>query len=134
MPAMLCCGPSCSGEGESPALAFLDLQQAVGEAAALALAQLGLDAQRLGQREEARVVRGAHGGSGEHAQLGALDGAEGAVRGTQHGQRAGLQGRNGQRQELDRAAVGGRELRGEIGGARGAERAGAPGRAEWARS
>ena len=85
--------PVVQRECEAPALALLDAQQAVGEAAALALAQLGLDAQRLGEREQARVVRRAHGGGGEHAQLRALDGAEGAVGAAQHGQRAGLQRR-----------------------------------------
>ena len=43
--------PVVQREREAPALALLDAQQLVGEAAALALAQLGLDAQRLGERE-----------------------------------------------------------------------------------
>ena len=81
-------------ECQAAALALLDAQEAVGEAAALALAQLGLDAQRLGEREEAGVVRGAHGGGGEHAQLRALDGAEGVVGRAQHGERAGLERRD----------------------------------------
>ena len=85
--------PVVQRECEAAALALLDAQQAVGEAAALALAQLGLDAQRLGEREQARVVRRAHGGGGEHAQLRALDGAEGEVGRAQHGERAGLQRR-----------------------------------------
>ena len=122
--------PVVQGQGEPAALAFLDAQQAVGEAAALALAQLGLDAQRLGEGEEARVVRGAHGGGGEHAQLRALDGAEGVVAGAQDGERAGLERRHGQRRDLDRTAVGRGELGGEIGGAPGLERRGAPGLAE----
>ena len=114
--------PVVQRQGEPPALALLDAQEAVGEAAALALAQLGLDAQRLGEREEARVVRGAHGGRREDAQLRALDGAEGAVGAAQHGQGAGLQRRNGQGRDLDGAAVGRGERGGEVGGAGGIER------------
>ncbi len=82
------------GECEAAALALLDAQQPVGEASALALAQLGLDAQRLGEREEARVVGRAHRGGGEHAQLRALDGAEGVIARAQHGERAGLERRH----------------------------------------
>ena len=85
--------PVVQRQREPAALALLDAQEAVGEASALALAQLGLDAQRLGEREEARVVRGAHRGGGEHAQLRALDGAEGRVGAAQHGERAAPAGR-----------------------------------------
>ena len=71
--------PVVQRQRQAAALALLDAQEPVGEAPALALAQLGLDAQRLGEREQARVVRRAHRGGREHAQLRALDGAEGAV-------------------------------------------------------
>ena len=124
---MLCCGPSCSASASRRRSPSSTLQEAVGEAAALALAQLGLDAQRLGEREEAGVVRGAHGGGGEDAQLRALDGAEGVVGGAQDGESAGLQRRHRERRDLDRAAVGRRELRGQIGGAHRVERGGPPG-------
>ena len=123
--------PVVQRERQTAALALLDPQQAVREAAALALAQLGLDAQRLGEREQARVVRRAHRGGGEHAQLCALDGAEGTVGRAQHGQRAGLQGGHRQRRDLDGAAVGRGERRrpGRWRWRRRAPRGARPGRA-----
>ncbi len=98
--------PVVQRQRQPAALALLDAQEPVGEPSALALAQLGLDPQGLGEREQARVVRGAHRGGREHAQLRALDGAEGRVGAAQHGQRAALQRGDGQRSDLDGAAVG----------------------------
>jgi len=122
--------PVVQRECETAALALLDPQEPVREAAALALAQLGLDAQRLGEREQARVVRCAHRRGCEHAQLCALDGAEGALGAAQHRQRAGLEGRHGQRGDLDGSAVGRGERRRQVGGAGRIERGRAPGLAE----
>ncbi len=117
-------------ERQAPALVLLDAQEAVGESPALALAQLGLDAQGLGEREQARVVRRAHRSRREHAQLGALDGAERPVERAQHGERAVLERRHRQRRDLDGAAVGCRELGCEIRDVARAQRGRAPGLAD----
>ena len=119
--------PVVQRQRQPAALALLDAQEPVGQPSALAFAQLGLDPQGLGEREEARVVRRAHRGGGEHAQLRSLDGAEGRVGAAQHGQSAALQGGDGQRSDLDGAAVGVGERRGEIRGADGVERGRPPG-------
>ena len=119
--------PVVQRQRQPAALALLDAQEPVGQPSALAFAQLGLDPKGLGEGEETRVVRGAHRCGGEHAQLRSLDGAEGRIGAAQHGQSAALQGGDGQRSDLDGAAVGVGEGRGEIGGADGVECGRTPG-------